>query len=67
MGIGFELVMVCLGGAYLGSYIDHKMGWNNLATAGLVIALLIGWFVHLIFLLRRYETNDVDTDSQHKP
>ena len=65
IGSGFELVMVCLGGSYLGSYIDKKMGWNNYATAFLVIALLIAWFMHLLFLLQRFEKDR--TDGEPKP
>jgi len=66
LGIGFELVMMCLGGAYLGTYIDKKMGWNNTATAVLVILLLISWFVHLIFLIQRFEKNDADPKNPPK-
>ena len=61
LGSGFELVMVCVGGSYLGSYIDKQMGWNNYATAFLVIALLIAWFLHLLFLLKRFEETDGDS------
>ena len=66
LGIGFELIMMCVGGAYLGNMIDQKMGWNNIATASLVIILLIGWFIHLFVLIRRYE-KDNHADPTPKP
>ncbi len=60
LGSGFELVMVCLGGSYFGSYIDKQMGWDNYATAAMVILLLIGWFIHLLYLLKRFDKTNAD-------
>ena len=64
LGSGFELIMVCLGGTYLGNYIDQKMGWANYATAGVVIVLMIGWFIHLIYLLRRFDKSNEKPESK---
>jgi membrane protein DedA with SNARE-associated domain len=60
MGVAFELVGMCGGGYFLGDYIDEKMGWKNFASTYLVLILLIGWFVHLIYLLRRFEKENPD-------
>jgi hypothetical protein len=64
LSIGFELIGICTGGYYLGDFIDQKMGWKAVGSTYLVLLLLIGWFVHLIYLLRRFETeNDDDNPS----
>jgi len=60
MGVSFELVAMCVGGYYLGNFIDEKMNWKNFASTYLVLILLIGWFVHLIYLLRRFEKENAD-------
>jgi len=65
MGIAFELVAMCVGGFFMGEFIDEKMQWNNFASTYLVLILLISWFVHLIYLLRRFERENADSDLQH--
>lgn len=60
MGVAFELVAMCVGGYFLGEFVDERMGWKNLASTYLVLVLLIGWFVHLIYLLRRFEKENED-------
>jgi hypothetical protein len=64
MGVAFELVAMCIGGHFLGQWIDTIEGWNNFAATYLVLVLLIGWFVHLIYLLRQFEKeNDQNPES----
>ncbi len=63
MGVAFELVAMCVGGYFLGEQIDLYYGWKNIGSTYLVLVLLIGWFVHLIYLLRRFEQENVDGDS----
>ena len=43
--------------------IDEKMAWKNFASTYLVLALLIGWFVHLIYLLRQFEKENPDSSQ----
>ena len=62
LGIGFELVAMCVGGFFLGQFVDGYMGWNGLATPFLVIALLISWFFHLLILLRRFEKENAESE-----
>lgn len=64
MGVAFELVALCIGGYVLGGYVDEKMGWNNKASTYLVLILLIGWFVHLIYLLNRFEKENADSEPK---
>ncbi len=64
MGVSFELVAMCVGGYYLGEFVDERMGWKNYASTYLVLVLLVGWFVHLIYLLRRFEKENDDINPQ---
>ena len=67
MGVAFELVAMCLGGHFLGVFIDQYYGWNNFAATYLVLLLLIGWFVHLIYLLRKFEKENDDANHDPQP
>jgi|GEM_PF-1178206 len=58
MGMGFELVIMVLGGAYMGQYIDKYFGWAGYATAGLILVFLASWFYHLLFMLKKIQGND---------
>ncbi len=65
LGIGFELVALCAGGYFLGEFIDTYMGWKGTAATYLTVILMISWFVHLIYLLRKFEReNDIDSGPQ---
>lgn len=66
LGIGFELIGLCAGGYFLGEFIDKYMGWKGTAATYLTLLLMISWFMHLIWLLRKFEreTDDVDTPPQ---
>ncbi len=64
LGIGFELVAMCLGGYFLGDFIDKQMGWQGKASSYLVLILLLGWFIHLIYLLRKFEKDDDSNSPQ---
>jgi len=65
-GMGFELVALCLGGYYLGDTISQHYGITKSVTAFVILALLVAWFVHLIYLLRKFEDTD-DSDSGNQP
>ena len=57
-GIGFELIALCVGGHVLGTYVDQYYGWQNFVSTYLVLILMISWFIHLIYLLKRFEDDD---------
>ncbi len=57
-GIGFELIGLLLGGAFLGQYLDTKYAVEGWWTAGLVILALIGWLVHLIVMLKSFQASE---------
>lgn len=58
MGLGFELVLLVLGGAYLGGFIDKYFGWAGYGSAGIILVFMISWFYHLIILLKRINEED---------
>lgn len=64
MGVAFELVAMCVGGFVFGEQIDKHYGWKNFASTYLVLVLLVGWFIHLIYLLQRFERENDDSDSK---
>jgi F0F1-type ATP synthase assembly protein I len=53
MGMGFELVIMVLAGAYLGQFIDAHFGWQGYSTAVLILVFLCSWFYHLLFMLKK--------------
>ena len=63
ISIGFELVGVMLACAYLGQTIDKTYQTKGLALAGLMLAGLVGWLVHVLMLLRRFE-KEAPTDKE---
>lgn len=58
MGIGFELVVLVLAGAYLGKYLDDYFGVKSYFTAGLIVVLMVSWFYHLLFVLNKMNQED---------
>ena len=54
-GMGFELAGLIVGGLYLGQHIDETYGFSGLATAGIAFAVLAGWLIHLVVLLKKYQ------------
>lgn len=59
LGMGFELVGLCMGGYWLGEYVDAYMGWEK-SSAYLILLLLVGWFVHFFILIRKFMEEDND-------
>lgn len=64
MGMGFELVVLILGAAYLGKFIDDKLGWAGYATASLILLFLLSWFWHLMVLLKK--VNEAEEAEEKK-
>jgi hypothetical protein len=57
-GMGFELVIMVLGAAYLGKYVDEYFRWPGYGSAGLILAFLGTWFYHLLILLKKFNEDD---------
>lgn len=60
VGMGFELLGLILGGLFIGTIIDKEMDWPGYGLATCVVAGLISWMYHLVYMLRRFmeETPD---------
>jgi len=62
--IGFELVGLILGCYYLGDYLDQKYQTKGLIFVGLTILALVGWMVRVVWLLRRIQAQDENSESK---
>ncbi|MBX3020488.1 MAG: AtpZ/AtpI family protein [Bdellovibrionales bacterium] len=67
LGIGFELVALCAGGYFIGDFLDKHYGWNGTGATYLTLVLMISWFMHLIYLLRKFEREENSDDSSPGP
>lgn len=63
MGMGFELLGLILGGLFIGQLIDKEMNWPGYGVAILVVACLVSWLIHLVYLLKRF-IKEVPDDTQ---
>lgn len=64
--MGFELVGLIMGAYYLGSYLDEKNQGNGLYFVFLSFAVLIGWLLQIVFLLKRFNKED-EKQEETKP
>lgn len=60
LGMGFELVALILGAAYLGDIIDKHMGWPGYGSVLLILLFLISWFFHLLVLLKKINEDEAN-------
>ena len=62
IGLGIELIILVIGSLYLGKIIDNKMGWPGYGALGTFTIVIMGWFYHLMVLMKKYmEEEDDDT------
>ena len=64
MAMGFELVGLILGSVWMGQVLDNMYGGKGMWTAGLMVAVLAGWFIHMIYLLKQTESEDNESPPQ---
>jgi len=57
-GMGFELVGLILGSAYLGHLMDETYHLQGLGVVGLSVIGLGGWLTHVILLSKKLEKED---------
>lgn len=57
-GMGIELISLILGSIFFGQKIDNLYKLPGYVTVGLLILVLIGWFIRLLYLLRRINKLD---------
>lgn len=51
-GIGFELIGLIIGSVFFGEYLETKWSTRGLWVAGLILLSLVGWMIHLIYMLK---------------
>lgn len=52
-GMGIELISLILGSIFIGQKIDEHYHLPGYATIAVLLLVLVGWFVRLLYLLRR--------------
>lgn len=55
MGLGIELISVVLGSIWLGTHLDKTVKTQGVFVISLLIISLVGWFLRMLFLLKRLE------------
>lgn len=55
MAMGFEAVAAVLGGFWLGQQADVYLGKRGIGPAIGSILLLVGWFIHLLQVLKKFD------------
>ncbi len=63
-GLGFELMGLILTCLYLGQKIDEYYQSKGLGLISLVILGIVGWFYHLIILLRKFVAEDNEPSNK---
>lgn len=58
VGIGAELIGIEIAAVYVGMSIDKKMGWEGYALTGLLLIGLVGWLLHVIKMLQRFDQQE---------
>lgn len=58
VGIGFELIGLIIGSVFLGDYLETLLPTKGLWVAGLILASLVGWMVHLMFMLKSVQKSN---------
>lgn len=51
-GIGFELIGLIVASVFAGEAIEARWPSKGLWVAGLIVAALLGWMIHLVYLLK---------------
>lgn len=62
-GIGIELAGMMFVAVVVGGQMDKKFGTNGLIFLVMAMLFLIGWFVHIVYLLRRMNSKN-DSESR---
>ncbi len=64
ISMGFEVVGAVLAGVYVGQWLDDKYHWGGLGLVGMIAVGFIGWFLHLIIIVRGLEASDSSGDTK---
>lgn len=56
-GLGFELAGLVIASVTFGGKIDETYNLPGYGVAGLTVLSMVGWLIHLIFMLKRWQEN----------
>lgn len=62
--MGFELIGLILGCIFIGQYVDQNFDTSGLGLVGFSALGLVGWLVHIVLLLKKYEADSETNESQ---
>jgi hypothetical protein len=57
-GLGIELVGLILTSVWLGPKVDEYFQTRGIMFVVILVFVLIGWFVRLLFLIKKMEKSD---------
>lgn len=63
IGIGFELIGLIVAAVFAANWLEARYPSKGMITAGLVLLALVGWFVHIMVLLKQVN-KDNNTPGQ---
>ncbi len=66
-GMGFELVVLVTGSAYIGSLVDSHMDWSGIATTSLILIVLVGWLIHIVVLAQSIDKQESQRKKPKNP
>lgn len=58
VGVGFELIALIVLSVFAGEALEAKWPTKGLWMAGLILLSLVGWMVHLLYLLKVTQKTD---------
>ena len=58
IGMGVECVGVVFAGVWIGRWLDQTYGWGQLGVASGAILGFVGWFVHLLVIVKQFSAED---------
>jgi len=58
MAVAFEFSGTIAAGAFLGWYLDQRLGWTPWGSIGLTVVAAVGAFVRLLQMLKRFQQVD---------
>lgn len=57
-GLGIELIGLILASVWLGKELDNHFKTQGIIFVGLLIFVMVGWFVRLLFLLKKLNKDE---------
>lgn len=62
--MGFEIVGIIAAAVYIGGFLDERYKWGGLGLIGAIAIGFVGWFVHLLLVVRMLEKDDQKEETK---